>query len=526
MPANGSQRRRRCVRHCVSLFHETRGSSHRPAARATRAYDVILPTLQETAMLRRSAIAAVLATLIAGPALLAPIANAHAEAVQATREPLAAALDALLAPHVDARGPGITIIATKDGNTVFRKAYGLASVDGKLPLAPEAVLRLGSITKQFTAIGILMLADDGKLALDDDITRFLPDYPTGGRKITVEHLLTHTSGIVSYTGKKDFRDVLAKDVSVAQGIDYFKNDALEFAPGSTFRYNNSGYFLLGAIIEKVSGQPYARFLEERIFKPLGMAHTGYEGSGAGLQPVPGYKVRDGRAQQADPLSMAWPYAAGALVSNVDDLARWQAALVEGKLVRPETLRRAFTPFTLTDGKAGPYGYGWFVGKLQGTPVVFHGGNINGFSTDAVWLPEERVYVAVLANREAGGKAVPVDTLTRRVAMQIAGKPLPVPSGAKLDAATLAGYEGVYPVDHKFSLVVRKDGDGLKMWGAGRPATPLLHYQADGFLLGDTLATVQFRRDGNGKVTALAVTSDRGVRVHERADKVAPGQAAP
>ncbi|MBB3223358.1 serine hydrolase [Pseudoduganella umbonata] len=476
-------------------------------------------------MFQRSAAAVIVLSALC---LQAPFAAAQSDPVRTApvrtaQEPLAAGIDALLAPHFRADAPGVTVIATKDGKTVFRKAYGLADVAAKQPLAPQAVLRLGSITKQFTAVGILMLADEGRLALSDDITRFLPDYPTGGRVVTVEHLLTHTSGIVSYTSKKDFGEVMMRDVSVAQGIDYFKNDTPESAPGSAFSYNNSGYFLLGAIIEKVSGQSYARFLEERIFKPLGMAHTGYEGSGPALKPVPGYGVRDGHPRPAEPLSMAWPYAAGALVSNVDDLARWQAALADGKLVRPETLRRAFTPFTLADGKAGPYGYGWFVGQLHGTPLVFHGGNINGFATDAVWLPNERIYVAVLANNEAGAGAAPLDKLTRQVAMRIAGKPLPQPSNAKLDTATLAAYAGVYRIDDKTSLTVRPDGGSLSMQRTSRPPMPLRHYKADGFLIGDSLTTVDFTRDATGAVTALMVTGDRGVNVHRRMQAAAPAQ---
>lgn len=191
-------------------------------------------------------------------------------------------------------------------------------------------------------------------------------------------------------------------------------------------------------------------------------------------------------------------------------------------MRPETLRRAFTAYTLADGKASPYGYGWFVGKLHGTPLVYHGGNINGFATDAVWLPEERVYVAILANREAAhDDGVALEKLSRQVAMHIAGKPLPVPSGAKLDTATLAGYEGVYPVDDKASLTVRREGDGLAMTRSGMPPLALLHYKPDGFLLGDTLATVEFTRDAGGKVTALTVSGERGVRVHQRMQGAGP-----
>ncbi|WP_338771475.1 serine hydrolase [Massilia sp. METH4] len=476
-------------------------------------------------MPQHSAIAVPIAVAIASALLFlhAPFTATQAEPVETSqRSPagIAAAVDALLAPHFKPDGPGIAVIAMKDGKTVFRKAYGAADVEKKQPLAADAVLRLGSITKQFTAIGILMLADEGRLALTDDITRFLPDYPTHGRRVTVEHLLTHTSGIVSYTGKPGFRTVMGKDVSVAEGIAYFKDDAPEFAPGTRFDYNNSGYFLLGAIIEKVSGQPYARFLDERIFRPLGMAHTGYEGTASALRPVTGYSVRDGQVRPSEPLSMAWPYAAGALVSNVDDLARWQSALLEGRLVRPETLRRAFTAYTLADGKAAPYGYGWFVGKLHGTLLVYHGGNINGFATDGVWLPEERVYVAILGNAEAGGSGVRVENLTRRVAMSIAGKPLPVASNAKLDPATLDGYAGTYPIDAKTSLTVRREGGGLTMARTGRPPWPLLHYGTDGFLLGDTLATVRFQRDAGGKVTSLTVSGERETRVHERSPEAA------
>jgi D-alanyl-D-alanine carboxypeptidase len=450
--------------------------------------------------------------LAALPLLLAPLHTTFAApAAQAAQPPLAGGIDALVAPHFTANSPGVTVIATRDGKTVFRKAYGLADVASKQKMRVDSPARIGSMTKQFTAVAILMLADEGKLALSDDITRFLPGYPTHGAGITIEHLLTHTSGIPSYTGKHGFRDVMGKDVTVAQGIDFFKDDALEFTPGSRFSYDNSGYFLLGAIIEKASGLPYARFLDERIFKPLGMTHTGYEG--ARIQPVSGY---DGKAARAEALSMTWPYAAGALVSTVDDLARWQAALADGKLLRPDTLRQAWTAHTLADGKAGPYGYGWFVGRLNGVEEVFHGGNIPGFTSDAVWLPRERVYVAMLANRDADGIEVPLSKLTRQIALQVAGKPLPAPSAAKLDAATLDGYVGVYPIDAKRAHTVRHEQDGLTIQGTGMPRAPLRYYKPDGFLIGDSLMTVQFQRDAQGIVTDMTIDDELNRTTHHRA----------
>jgi CubicO group peptidase (beta-lactamase class C family) len=457
--------------------------------------------------MRRFAVHAVTVVSLA----LAPLPAAlAATATQASQPSLEARIDAQIAPHFAAGGPGLAVIVTQDGKTVFRKSYGRADVATGTAMRADAPARIGSITKQFTAVAILMLADEGKLAVSDEITRFLPDYPTHGARITIEHLLTHTSGIPSYTGKPAFQDMMGKDVTVAQGIAFFKDDPLEFVPGSRFSYDNSGYFLLGAIIEKVSGRPYARFLEERIFKPLGMTHTGYES--ARFQPVTGY---DGQGKPGGPISMTWPYAAGALVSTVDDLARWQAALADGKLLRPATLRQAWSTHTLNDGTRNPYGYGWFVGRLHGADIVLHGGNIDGFTADAIWLPQERVYVAMLANREADGIKPPLPSLTRRIAFDVAGKPLPSPSATPPAAATLDAYVGVYPIDDKRAHTVRRDKGRLTIQGTGMPRAPLLWYRDDDFLIGDSLVTVRFHRDAQGVVTDMAIDDELYPSTHHR-----------
>lgn len=348
--------------------------------------------------------------------------------IPAPAQPLTARLDALFKPHFKADAPGATVIVVKNGKTLLRKAYGAADLAAKTPLTPGTVLRLGSITKQFTAVAILMLADEGKLALNDPITRFFPDYPTGGKVITIEHLLTHTSGIVSYTSKPNFIDGMARDLSVAQMIDTFKNDPLEFDPGTQYRYSNSGYFLLGAIIEKVSGLTYPRFLEARIFTPLGMKDTAYEGFERSNAPrATGYSAKDQAFTPAAPLSMSQPYAAGSLVSTVGDLARWDAAISAGKLIKPASWKMAFTPYQLTPEKSTEYGYGWGVGAFQGTPALDHGGGINGFSSYALRLPRQKIFVAVLANRDSGG--VKVKDLAKSAAGLAMGKPFPLPKAA-------------------------------------------------------------------------------------------------
>ena len=275
---------------------------------------------------------------------------------------LAQAIDAMLVEACKPDAPGAAVIVARDGNVVFRKGYGMANLELGVPIAPEMVFRLGSITKQFTAVAILMLAEQGKLALEDDITRFLPDYPTQGHTITVEHLLTHTSGIKSYTSMPEWLALRRNDLTVEELIDLFKDQPMEFAPGERWAYNNSGYVLAGAIIEKVSGQTYEQFLEQQIFEPLGMARTCYDRT-TRIVPgrVAGYDRGDEGIENAAYVSMTHPYAAGALMSSVDDLQRWDEALFAHRLVKPESLQRAFTPFVLNDGTSAGYGCGWGIG---------------------------------------------------------------------------------------------------------------------------------------------------------------------
>ena len=412
----------------------------------------------------------------------APVAHAwEAPAAVQAAQPLSARLDAAIAPYYKAGEPGATVIVVKDGKTVLRKAYGIADTAGMIPMSADMAMRLGSITKQFTAVAILMLAEEGKLALTDDITRFFPDYPTRGKTITVEHLLTHTSGIVSYTSRPEYPLTMARDVTVTQMIDSFKNEPLEFEPGTAYRYNNSGYFLLGAIIEKVSGQPYAKFLEQRIFVPLGMENTAYEGFERGKAPrAAGHAPEEKGFGRSAALSMTQPYAAGSLVSTVDDLARWDAAIAAGKLLKPASWQRAFTPYTLANGKSTGYGYGWEVRRLQGAQLVGHGGGINGFSTYALRLPEEKVFVAVLSNAE-DGLANPAVVANRAAALAI-GKPFPEFKEIALDAATLERYTGVYEVDKAVTRTFRRDGDTLVMQRSGRPSVRLKAFSRTGFFV--------------------------------------------
>lgn len=468
-------------------------------------------------MLKVSAVA-VAVVLLSNPAL----AQAEQAATKdAAAQPLAAKLDALFKSQYQADEPGATVIVVKDGKTLLRRAYGAADIDAKVPLTPGTVLRLGSITKQFTAVAILMLADAGKLAINDPITRFFPDYPTQGKVITVEQLLTHTSGIASYTGKPDYGVNMAKDFTVAQMIDGFKNDPLEFEPGTKFAYNNSGYFLLGAIIEKVSGMTYASFLEQRIFTPLGMKDTAFEGFERSQAPrAAGYSAREKGFGPTEALSMTQPYAAGSLVSTVDDLARWDAAIASGKLLKPASWKRAFTPYTLSPGKSTGYGYGWGVGTLQGAPVVDHGGGINGFRTFALRLPEQKVFVAVLSNADSGN-ANP-EVLAKKAAALAIGKPFSEHKAIALDAKTLEAYAGVYQTDDedKRSFTVR-DGQLFMQRGSGRQV-PLKAFSQSGFFIPNSLVQFAFEPGASGKAAFVTMTQEERVTRSARiADAPAP-----
>ena len=306
--------------------------------------------------------------------------------------------DSVLSPYFSPDKPGATIIVTKNGKTLFRTAYGMADVEQKISLEPNMTMWLGSITKQFTAVAIMILAEEGKLAVSDHINKYLPKYPTYGKTITIENLLTHTSGIKNYTEIPTFEKIVKNDVSAQQIVDYFQNEPLKFDPGTKSSYSNSGYILLGLIIETVSGESYQNYIAEHIFKPLGMVNTAYEGyERESTRKAVGYSG----TKKADRMSMTWPYAAGGIVSNVDDLAVWDAAISTGKLLKPASWQQIFTPFKLPRPWNMPFAYGWLVAQFKKHPTLEHGGMIPGFSTHAMRLPDDKIYVAVLMNDDGG-----------------------------------------------------------------------------------------------------------------------------
>ncbi|MCB9316602.1 MAG: serine hydrolase [Lewinellaceae bacterium] len=427
---------------------------------------------------------------------------------------LATEFDDICQAKFPADGPGGTVLVAKGDQILYHKAFGLDDMENKKPLQPGMVFRIGSVTKQFTAIAILQLVEKGKIGLQDDITKFIPDYPTQGKTITIEQLLNHTSGIKSYTSMAEWTpEVWKKDFTPAALVDFFKNQPMDFDPGTQYSYSNSGYVLLGYIIEKVSGQTYAEYLKKNVFKRAGLTNTFYETQ---KRPIPnwaeGYQRGTSGYEPAMPLSMTQPYAAGSLASTVEDLYRWTRAVHSGKMVAAGLLKKAHTPNILPDGINTHYGFGWIMGNIFGSPTIEHDGGINGFLSSLIYLPKEKITVAILANCDCN----PPGETAAKLAALAAGHPL-VLEEMDVPASKLAEYEGIYENGIKQRRIITVENGILTSNRVGGLKTQLNPIGKDKFRIKDALINVTFLRDEkSGQVTAVSLntrseTDDRWVK---------------
>ena len=437
---------------------------------------------------------------------------------QSPSKQLTAELDKVLGLDFKPGEPGCTALVAQKGQVLYKKAFGMADIELNVPMQPDMVFRIGSITKQFTAVCILQLMEQGKLGLQDEITKFIPDYPTQAHKITVEHLLTHTSGIASYTGMKNFMEIMRKDMKPTEVIDFFKNQPMEFTPGTKWNYNNSGYFLLGYIIEKVSGKAYPQYLDENIFKPLGMTNSFFGSNNKIIKNrASGYQPGNDGVVNADIMSMTIPYAAGSIQSTVEDLFKWHQALHAYKLVKKESLEKAFTEYKLSDGKGTHYGYGWALSAIQGSPTIEHGGGINGFLTDAIYLPNEDVFVAVFSNSNAKSP----DNAAAQMAALTIGKPFAYKE-MSLDEATLESYVGVYENPEGAQRVITKVDKKLFSQRAGGTKYEIKASAKDMFFFPNSVTTLEFQRDAQNKISRVISNERIDVIVWNKTNKLPPG----
>lgn len=433
-----------------------------------------------------------LAGVLLGALLLAagPLAAAGPEAA---KDP-AAQMDAYLAAaHKIGRFSGSVLVAHK-GKVVLNKGYGMANYELDVPNTPGTKFRLGSVTKQFTAMVILQLEERGKLKVTDTVKAFFPDYPSG-EKITLHHLLTHTSGIPSLTGFPDYTKTQMLYTPALKSVEKFKNLPLEFAPGEKFSYSNSGYILLGAVIEKAAGRSYEDVLREFVLQPIGMDDTGYDHAELVLKNrASGYEFPGDTLANAPYIDMSIPHAAGALYSTTLDLYKWDRALYTDKLLSKASRDRMFTPF-----KSG-YAYGWFIGDVAKRKVIRHGGGIDGFTTDITRFPDDDACVIVLNNYNSGFTS----SISNAMAGHLFGQPVEFPKEkavVKLPAAVLDTYVGEYKLaDAPVVFTVRREGDGLTVQVQGQPAAPLYAESESKFFMKTVGFELSFVKDASGKVT--------------------------
>ena len=315
-------------------------------------------------------------------------------------------------------------LVAENGKIIYKGGFGLANMEWNIPNTPDTKFRLGSITKQFTAMLTLELVEQGKLKLDGKISDYLPDYRKDiGEKVTIHHLLTHTSGIPSYTGQPDFFAKVSRNpYKVGDFVKQYASGNLEFEPGTKFSYNNSGYFLLGAIIERITGKTYAEALKEMIFDKIGMKNTGYDLHDPLIpKRASGYVKTATGYTNAAYLDMSIPYAAGSMYSTVEDLYLWDQALYTDKLLTQASKDLMYKPF-LDD-----YAYGWVITKSsfkvkdQPIPIITHGGGINGFTTTIVRFPNEKHLIVILDNTGSN-----LDPVSEKIAKILYNQPYDLP----------------------------------------------------------------------------------------------------
>ena len=360
---------------------------------------------------------------------------------------LAVNLDNLISSRLPNIAPGCVVLVAEKGQVIYKKAFGSANLELHVAMQPDMVFRIGSITKQYTAVSILQLVEQGKISLQDSIQKFIKDFPSKGHTITIENLLTHTSGIVDYEVLNfPIPNAIRIDFPPKQIIDSLSKLPLDFIPGSKFGYSNSNYFLLAYIIEQVSGNSYKDYLTANIFKPAGLQNTYYDVPEEIISNrVSGYARHNSQYSNAGYISMTQVFGAGALLSNVDDMFSWHQALYQLKLIKKETLDKAFTPYKLSDGNLTEYGYGWIIKNRNGFTSIEHSGGIDGFQSDEIYFPQQDIFIATLYNSlNEGGEDMSFMKLDNDIATLSVGQNLE--QEISVDTSLLKQYVGVYEVD--------------------------------------------------------------------------------
>jgi D-alanyl-D-alanine carboxypeptidase len=437
-----------------------------------------------------------------------PVA-AHAQGTMPTAARVRAAVDSLARAFVaDSQAPGVSIAVVRGSDTLVSGGWGFANLEERVPATATTLYRIGSITKQFTAASVMRLVQAGRVRLDDSIAAYLPALPARWRGVTVRELLNHTSGIPSYTDigprwTRRFREDMPPDTLVALTA----SDTMWFAPGTQWRYDNTGYVVLGMLLDRVTGTPYPAFIERELLRPLGLEHTYYCDTQRLLPDrAPGYQRAGRHWEHAEFLSMTQPYSAGALCSTVGDLARWNALLASGRVVDSASVRAMTTPTGAA--QAHRYGFGLVADTLGGHRMIQHGGGIPGFVTSNAYLPDDRLSVTVLTNAGTANS----DALAGQVERAALGLPLlRTPTPVALTDAERRRYVGDYemtlPNGRTWPLAVTDDGHVLTAEARGQDAFAMIPFGHDVFGASwNPTLRITFMLE-NGRATGFTMVQD-------------------
>ena len=438
-----------------------------------------------------------------------------AAAAQSDRAALVKKLDSLAGSGVlENRAAGIAAAVVRGNDTLLLKGYGKADVEWNVPMPADAMFEIGSVTKQFTAVALLQLRDEGKLSLDDPITKWLPDFDTRGNKVTLRRLLDHTSGIKGLTEMPEFGN-LAMNARFPRDSAYalIKRYPFEFATGEAQIYNNSAFWLLGLVVEKASGGTYEDYVEKKLFEPLGMKRSMYCNSSENVERrAHGYGVQNGVVRRAPMNVHTWPFSAGSLCSTAGDMVTWLKALHGGKVLSPKSYAELITPSKLNDGTPLRYGMGIAVGKdIRGLNFIGHGGGISGFVSEATWYPDAQAAIVVLMN--SNGNIDP-GAVAGELAAELLPWTRPTLNQFSVDATPLVGrYKG--PSRGREMVVeVTQVPQGIAISVNGAAARPLPWVEGLMFRQANTFLT--FRRVGDsGPATELRYDTGGGYYILKR-----------
>jgi CubicO group peptidase (beta-lactamase class C family) len=448
---------------------------------------------------------ATLRSSIAAAALVAITASA---AGGQPGRPLHVRLDSIAASGVkENRAVGIVAAVVRGNDTLLYQGYGKANVEWDVPMPRDALFEIGSVTKQFTAVALLQLRDEGKLSLDDEITKWLPDFDTRGNRVTLRRLLDHTSGIVGLTEMPEFGN-LATNERFPRDSAYalIRRTPFQFRTGEAQIYNNSAFFLLGLVVEKASGMSYEDYVEKKIFEPLGMTRSMYCNSAENVpRRAQGYLVPGDRVvRRARTNVHTWPFAAGSLCSTAGDMVTWVRALHGGKVLSPASYAELITPSKLNDGTPLRYSMGLQVGPdPSGHHYIGHGGAIAGFTAEVGWYPTAKMAVVVLQN--TAGTLDPA-AVASELASQILGWTRPRPQWFTGDAAPLLGRYVGQGRGRDVAIEVTQTPGGLAFSTDGAPARPVPWVEGLTFRQGSRIMTFRRANGDSGPVTELRVST--------------------